>query len=433
MKKQYLILGLFLASFQFASAQFTLEGEFRPRTELFNNGFNYKYQPKGGNTSGREGTTAFIGTSVRAALNSTYTTDSYKLYLGIQEVFNFGDRQQISASGNANFRVQEAWAEIKLADTWSFKIGRQPLSYDDQRILGGLAWAQQARTHDVGVFKHKSKSGFAFDAGYSLNTNGDNVFGNSALFTYRELAFIHANKKMGKLSLSGLLMNTTFQDDQTLNNNAGTPTVAGDDFNSWGETKSNLLTAGIHAKLNLGTLGLAGNFYIQSGDRIGETEVKGASLFSLDATYKANTKIILLAGFESISGTTDDSAAFFPLYGTNHKFNGLMDRFYVENHAIGSGLIDLNIGAKFKLPNGYNLTAKFHNFKEESRNKNSLGNEIDLVVAKTFKGFKLVAGYSQFFESDDFPNPAGNPVANDTQNWAWAMLIIKPKFLSGTK
>ena len=38
MKKQYLILGLLLASFQFAQAQFTLEGEFRPRTELFGNG-----------------------------------------------------------------------------------------------------------------------------------------------------------------------------------------------------------------------------------------------------------------------------------------------------------------------------------------------------------------------------------------------------------
>ena len=38
MKKQYIILGLLLASFQLVNAQFTLEGEFRPRTELFGNG-----------------------------------------------------------------------------------------------------------------------------------------------------------------------------------------------------------------------------------------------------------------------------------------------------------------------------------------------------------------------------------------------------------
>ena len=425
MKKQYFILGLLLAGFQFAQAQFTLEGEFRPRTELLNNGFNYRYQPipsptngvslpagiPPGNLSGREGTTAYLGTSVRAALNSTYTTDAYKLYLGIQEVFNVGDRNQISASGNGNIRFQEAWADIKLSDTWRFKVGRQPLSYDDQRILGGLGWAQQARTHDVGVLKHK-KSGYSLDLGYSLNTNGGNIFRQAAAFTYRELAFLHANKKFCNLNLSALILNTTFQN--------GT------------ENKSNLTTAGLHAGLSLGKLGLSSNVYIQDGQRVGDQDVNGATLLSLDAKYKATDAATFLAGIEAISGReTNGDHGFFPLYGTNHKFNGYMDRFFVGNHALGSGLIDLNIGGTFKLGKGYNLTTRFHNFKEESRAKNNLGNEIDFVVAKKFNGYKLVLGYSQFFESDDFPNPAGNPEAQDFQSWAWAMLVIKPKFFTG--
>ncbi len=415
MKKQYVILGLLLVCFQITKAQFTLEGEFRPRTELFNNGFNYRYQPQtaspAGNLSGREGATAFLNTSVRAAINAKYITESYTVYLGVQEVFSFGDRTQISPAGNGNFRVQEAWADLKLADNWSFKFGRQPLSYDDQRILGGLAWAQQARTHDVGVLKYK-KEDFNFDAGYSLNTNGGNggaIFDRATLFTYRELAFLHANTSFGKLNLSALVLNTTFQNGK--------------------EDKSNLTTAGLHAKLNLGKLGLAANAYLQDGQRAGDVDVEGAYLTSLDATFKATSKISFLAGFEIISGTNDDSAAFFPLYGTNHKFNGLMDRFYVGNHAIGSGLIDLNFGGKFTLPKGYNLTTKFHSFKEESRAKNTLGSEIDLILAKKFKGYKIVGGYSHFFESDDFPNPAGNPAAKGTQNWVWMMLVIKPKFL----
>ncbi|MDP5104661.1 MAG: hypothetical protein NWQ31_00650 [Polaribacter sp.] len=395
MKKQYIILAILLASFQFAKAQFTLEGEFRPRTELFGNGQS---------STAVDGSTPWLQTSLRAAINATYKTESYTVYLGFQEVFLFGDRPQISIAGNGNFRVQEAWADIKLADTWSFKIGRQPLSYDDQRILGGLDWAQQARTHDIGIFKHTSKSGFTLDAGYSLNTYGDNIYDTATLFSYRELGFIHANKSFGKLNLSGLLLNTTYQN--------GT------------EDTSSLLTAGLHAKLNLGKLGFAGNLYIQDGDRVGDVAVDGASLFGLDATYKASEKVTLLAGFESISGKTDDSAAFFPLYGTNHKFNGLMDRFYVGNHANAGGLVDLNIGAGFKLPKGYALNVKFHSFKEQSLTKEDLGSELDLVLAKGFNGFKLVAGYSQFFE------PSSVTGADSTQNWAWAMLVIQPKFLS---
>jgi len=414
MKKQHFVVVLAVLCTTFTFAQFILEGEFRPRTELFDNGFNYRYQPAtaspAGNLSGREGTDAFLGTSVRVALNSTYMTESYKLYIGIQEVFRFGDRTQISAAGNGNFRIQEAWADLKLSDSWSFKIGRQPLSYDDQRILGGLGWAQQARTHDVGILKHK-KGKFALDAGYSVNTLGDNVFDTALLFSYRNLGFVHASVKSEKFNISGLLMNTTFQ--------------AGGD-------KSNLFTGGIHANAKLGSLGLSANAYLQTGERVGGVEVNGASLLSLDATFKASKGFTILAGGEIISGTEDDSAAFFPLYGTNHKFNGLMDRFFVGNHAIGNGLVDLNLGAKFTLGKGYNVTLKGHSFTEASNNKNSLGSEIDLVIAKGFKGFKLVAGYSQFFESDDFPNPAGNPEAKSTQNWAWAMLIVKPKFLNTT-
>ena len=183
----------------------------------------------------------------------------------------------------------------------------------------------------------------------------------------------------------------------------------------------------------MGNLGLSANAYIQAGERQGGVNIDGASLLSLDANLKASSKINVLAGIEHISGADDDGPGFFPLYGTNHKFNGLMDRFFVGNHAIGNGLLDINVGGIFKLGKGYSLTVKGHSFTEASRDQNSLGQEVDLVIAKGFKGYKLVAGYSQFFESDDFPNPAGNPEAKSTQNWAWAMLIIKPKFLNTAK
>jgi len=106
-----------------------------------------------------------------------------------------------------------------------------------------------------------------------------------------------------------------------------------------------------------------------------------------------------------------------------------MDRFYVGNYANANGLIDYNLGAKFNIGKGTSLLVKGHSFSEESNTKNGLGQEIDLVLAKEFKEFKLVAGYSQFFESDDY----AEPTSKNNQNWAWAMLIIKPTFLTGAK
>ena len=381
-----------IANAQEEKPEFSLTGEFRPRSEWLGNG-----QSSVANT----GTKGYVQTSARTALNATYKTSSYTTYIGIQEVFNYGDRQQISVAGNGNFRIQEAWADLKISKALSFKVGRQPLSYDNQRILGGLNWAQQARTHDLGMFKF-NKKGFSIDAGYSLNTNGSNIYNTAALFSYREMAFIHANKKFGKVNVSALILNNNFQ--------ANTP------------NKSNLTTAGVYFDTKLGALKLSGNGYIQDGQRVGDVPVDMAYLVGLDASIKASDKLTLGLGGEIISGKTANSAAFFPLYGTNHAFNGLMDRFYVGNYAGGNGLVDLKASAATNVK-GYDLSLTGHYFKEQSLTKNYLGTELDFTVGKSFKGYKVVGGYSQYIE----PNSVIG--AKNTQNWAWIMLIIKPKFI----
>jgi len=322
LKKSLLVASLALTGL--ANAQeFSLTGEFRPRTELFGNGFNYRYQ-NGGNTSGQIGGSApYVQTSVRAAINATYKTDAYTTYIGVQEVFNFGDRTQIENDNSANIRIQEAWADIKLSGTTTLKIGRQPLSYDDQRILGGLGWAQQARTHDAAVLKYKN-DGYSLDLGGSLNTIESNEYNSVANFSYRDMGFLRVNKKYGALNLSLLGLANTYQNGTS--------------------DKANLITAGLHADYKSGILKLSANGYIQDGEHLfgGTTRtVDGAFLASLDAVVKVADKTSVLGGVEVISGSDsgEGTTGFFPLYGTNHKFNGYMDRFYVGVHALGSGLV----------------------------------------------------------------------------------------------
>ncbi|WFO15117.1 hypothetical protein M601_014730 [Cellulophaga baltica 4] len=180
------------------------------------------------------------------------------------------------------------------------------------------------------------------------------------------------------------------------------------------------------------------NIFLQTGQRQGEVDVKGAYLASLDASLKASDKVTLGAGVEIISGNDGDAGetgAFFPLYGTNHKFNGFMDYFYVGNHANSIGLLDVHVSAKFQLNETSSLMVKALNFSGEQElasGEKSLGTEIDLVFAKKFKGYGLAIGYSQMFASDGMYELKGitEDAAAGGQNWAWVMLTIKPKFLN---
>jgi len=422
MKKQYIILGLLLASFQMVKAQFTLDAEFRPRTE-YRHGF--------GNLIA-DGTDAGFGISTRARLNAGFMTDNYWVYISLQDVMVWGENRQILPyDQNNSFAVFEAWAELKLGENTSTKLGRQVLSYDDQRILGGLDWAQQGRNHDAALIKH-IKGNFMLDFGLAFNQDYSNptgftstgtVYNTTGYFSYKTMQMLYMKQKWNKLSGSLLLLNNGFQEFDTDGNADGL---------------SNLQTLGTHLDYKTGKLGFAANAFLQTGNRQGNVDVKGASLLSLDFTYKVSSKVGLGLGIESISGAKDDSAAFFPLYGTNHKFNGFMDYFYVGNHANSIGLVDVHASANFTLDKTSSLMVKALNFSGDqalASGEKSLGTEVDLVYKKKFKGYALVLGYSQMFAADGMYELKGitEDAAAGSQNWAWAMLVIKPKFLGGSK
>jgi hypothetical protein len=421
MKKQYIILGLLLASFQFVNAQFTLDGEFRTRSE-YRHGF--------GNLIS-DGADAGFGTSTRVRLNSSFMTDNYWMYVSLQDVMVWGENRQILPyDQNNSFAVFQAWAEIKLGENTSTRVGRQILSYDDQRILGGLDWAQQGRNHDAALIKYK-KDNFILDVALAFNQDYSNPTGfissgtgynTTGFFSYKTMQMLYMKQKWEKLSGSLLLLNNGFQEFDATSGAA--------------DGVSNLQTLGTHLDYKNGSFGLAANAFLQTGKRQGEVDVKGAYLIGLDATYKASSKVGLGLGFESISGAKDDSAAFFPLYGTNHKFNGFMDYFYVGNHANSIGLVDFHVSANFTIDASSSLMVKALNFRGEqalASGEKSLGTEIDLVYKKKFKGYALVLGYSQMFASDGMYELKGitEAAAAGSQNWAWAMLVIKPKFLGG--
>jgi hypothetical protein len=417
MKKIYLSISILTLMVQFAQAQFTLDGEFRPRTE-YRHGYGSIIP---------DAADAGFATSTRARLNAGYSTEAYKFYISLQDVMVWGEnRQLLPYDQNNSFAIFEAWAEINLGEGFSTKLGRQMITYDDQRLFGGVDWTQQARNHDAAIVKY-NKGKFMLDLGLAFNQDFSNpagfvntgtAYNTTGFFSYKTMQFLYLKQAWDSFSASLTLLNNGFQKFDTFNNPDGVNSAQ---------------TLGTHLDYKKGSFGVAANAFLQTGD-----QVNSAYLLGLDFSYKASPKVVLGAGLEIISGndaTTTKNEAFFPLYGTNHKFNGYMDYFFVGNHANSIGLFDVHISANFTLSETSSLSITALNFSGEQSlpsGEKSLGTELDLVYAKKFKGYSLVLGYSQMFASDGMYELKGvsKATAADGQNWAWAMLVIKPKFIN---
>ncbi|CAM4145548.1 alginate export family protein [Zobellia roscoffensis] len=433
MKRKYTLIFLLVLSVQYATAQFVLDGEFKPRTE-YRNGF--------GSIIPDEADAGFA-IATRLRLNAGYQTEAFKFYMSLQDVMVWGENRQLKPEdSNNSFSVFQAWADIKLAEGFSTKIGRQMLVYDDQRILGGVDWAMQARNHDAALLQYK-KGKFMMDLGLAFNQDFTattanpggfqsvgTAYNTTGFFSYKSMQYLYLRHKGEAFSASGLVMNNGFQN------------FTGDADALVADGVSNLITIGTHLNYKKGSFGAAFNGYLQTGERQNSVDVSGAYLLGLDLSYKVSKGISLGLGAEIISGndtgTADKTEAFFPLYGTNHKFNGFMDYFYVGNHANSVGLTDIHASAKFALGETSSLLVKVLNFSGEqalASGEKSLGTEVDLVFAKSFKGYGLAIGYSQMFASDGMYELKGvtEDAAASSQNWAWVQLTMKPKFLNTAK
>ncbi len=135
--------------------------------------------------------------SERARLNVGYTGYRFKVFASLQDARVWGqDAAANNRTTNEVFNglmMNEAWGEIILNDTapkskiqnLSLKIGRQEISYDDQKLLGGLDWLQQARRHDAAILKF-ANNGWMVDLGAAYNQNKE-LNADAAYNVHREM------------------------------------------------------------------------------------------------------------------------------------------------------------------------------------------------------------------------------------------------------
>lgn len=393
-------------------AQFTLSGEIRPRTEL-----SHGY----GTLSGADQERSLF-TSQRTRLNLDFKKDKLITKICLQDIRTWGNQAQLVQNELFSTSIHEAWAEAFFNENISLKVGRQELVYNDHRIFGNVGWAQQARSHDLALLKYESDFKVHFGIAYHENTNRQNNFylGPDA---YKAMQFLWVNKKTSELDISFLFLNN------------GTPFVELDNFgNVTKETINYSQTIGPIATYKMGDIVLNGNVYLQAGKTNTDQDLSAYEV-AIGATYNLMSNVTLSGGFERLSGTdydeTVDNKSFNPFYGTNHKFNGFMDYFYVGNHANNVGLNDIHFKGTYKQENA-TISAKFHIFSSAAEvaadADKYLGTEIDIFgTYKLSEDVSIGAGYSQMLASSSMEIIKGGD-KGEIHNWAWVMLTFKPVF-----
>jgi hypothetical protein len=397
--------------------EFDANVQLRPRYE-YRNGF--KSLLKTGDDP-----TSFI--SQRSRLNLNFKQDKLKLKLSLQNVRTWGDVATTTTADKNGVAVFEAYAEYNFDENWSSRIGRQTLSYDNQRIMGGIDWIQQGQSHDAALVTYKDKKN-QLDLGFAHNANAENLLEPKTAYTttYKEMQYAWYHTKIKKVNASFLFLNAGYQYLKT----------ATDLQTDYIQTYGTYLTyKGEKWDFDLGLYGQSGK---SSGTDLSALNIGG------NLGYKVSDQFKATLGYEYLSGKDQDDTntklkSFTPLFGTNHAFNGFMDYFYVGNHKNSVGLQDASLKLDFGIKKvKFSLTP--HVFYAPNKvvaatveQDSYLGTEVDLTAGyKVYKDVMLVAGYSQMFGSSTLATLKTGD-ATKTNNWAWLMININPQLFSTKK
>ena len=405
--------------------EFDMSLQLRPRTEYRNGA----YRPL------QTGEEPAILTHNRTRLTMNYSNgDKLKMRVSLQNINIWGQANQVQPldATNNNIGLFEAYADIKLSENMRTKIGRQTISLDDDRIFGTFDWHPAGRSHDALNISWKKQNTevqtyFAFNQNYNTIGNVNNpagqYFSPENAQPYQHLQMIYAKYNFTpKHYLSVLANNIGFKDLKTDNKTYNMQTIGANYFGN-----GNLWNVGLSA-------------YYQ----FGETNVgrkTSATLLSAVVDYKINKPSKIGFGIDYLSGdntnkpTQEATNIFNPLYGTHHKFYGIMDYFYTGNPHGNVGLLDTYVRYSSVINPKLSISAVGHFFnsgakiyQNNQKKSNYLGSELDLSFNyNIMKNISLTGGYSNFFNTESLQYLKKTPNARGNQDWVWLSLNINPQ------
>lgn len=340
--------------------------------------------------------------------------------------------------GYGSFHMFEAWAKYTLPFGLFAQVGRQALSYDDERIIGPNDWAMAAVSHDVlklGYEGHGHKAHVLL----AYNQNPENIDGGTSYvdgaqpYKTMQTLWYHYDVPNIGLGASLLVMNLGVQGDEASGHK--------------GVFYQQMIGTHLEYKPSWGDFTAC--YYHQSGKDYHEMPID-AWMAAAKAVVKPSKIFSFTVGYDHLSGDPyfvvpekgqigmvyrDKIRGFSSLYGSHHKFYGMMEFFYVSTYFNGfsPGLQNAYIGASAKLWEKVSLSATYHYMATSTKLQNlkmSLGHCVELSASYDItKDISLSAGFS-YMKGTETMNRLKRKSNKGDLRWAWINLTFSPRILN---
>lgn len=396
---------------------FKIDLEFRPRGE-YRDGFQ---QLPTDTTVGA----AFV--NQRSRLLFTYEQQNkFIFHTSIQDVRVWGRDDPRSNAGT--LQVFEAYAEPFITPNFSIRIGRQKLTFDNQRLFAENDWRVNAGSHEALNFRYNSAK-LSSELALAFNQTTERLMGTDytpvGFTNYKTLGVHYIKYKLSEnWTLSAINAADGYQDIKVK------------------EKIYQRFTDGGRIEFQKGKLYTTFSGYYQTGKNNTGKNI-AAWYVQPEVKFIIPQNLMIRLGAEIFSG--DDNSVknvsdhnFVPLYGVAHRFNGSLELFNTKPKDFGnSGLIDpylfiiKNIGKKAELRSDFHLFYSQNNYVNSKTNKiidQYLGFENDWLFTyrpNSYTKLDVGVSYAVVTESLVLIKKAGS--SNTIPTWAYVSVTFKPQ------
>lgn len=321
---------------------------------------------------------------LRTRLGFSFSTESsVNGFVQVQDSRVFGTEPSTLAN-SSNLDLHQGYVTLPEIFSYptSITFGRKELALDNQRFVGSVGWHNVGRSFD-GVF-----------------LSSETEFRAINLF-YTTLTETQAKTDSGNVYFVGL--HTRWQLTPAWRMSA----YYYDRFTRDAPTRHQ--TIGTFQHVAAKPFSFSAQIASQFGENALGTRIS-AWFAALRSTIEITKKLNFLADIELISGddpTTSDVEAFDLLYGTNHKFNGIFDKFFVgESKIVHNGLNTFSAGLVYNKALRFDVHTFFTAEKATAAGAavgdgKQIATEFDLRYGLNYsKEAKLSFGFSYFQYAD---------------------------------
>lgn len=321
--------------------------------------------------------------------------DNLGAMVELQDARTFGASRSLLNSGAASLDLRQGWIELRdlFDSTLTVRVGRQPLIYANERLIGAADWGNFGQSFDGLVAKTRLGD-------VTVDGIAAAIARNPTAPTYTRDVFLAGLwggwKTVGKptdpaVTIQGFFL---FDDPRT------------------DSTRQNRHTLGLHSNGAFSGIDYEVDGAYQLGDYYaGATRRDIAAMLvgiRLGYTMKEVMGLRIGAGIDLLSGRGNDSTkyqVFNTLYATNHKFYGYMDILDNPSQRAEMGLQDIMVQASVATSATTKIAADLHLLSLASDpadvgiqgGTKTIGKELDITfTAKLFEALMLHMGWSLF-------------------------------------